>query len=210
MPNIRLTPEQAAKVNLRNPAALAAAARGDMEDAIAASTPGGILAQEAAGQRMLVDSGALLPKRTTGIGDGPTREQITAETGIVFGDDKDDLFVNVTLPAGWKIEATGHSMWSKVLDANGIERAEIFYKAAFYDRSAHCYFHQRFNYENDYAEPIASIFVKDRKTGQVVYTAGTVTSEQYSLREELYGGARTWLEKHYPNYRDPFAYWEDQ
>ena len=65
--------------------------------------------------------------------------------GIVFGKEVDDLFVEVTLPAGWKKEATDHSMWSKLVDDKGRERASIFYKAAFYDRDAHINITQRFH-----------------------------------------------------------------
>jgi len=56
--------------------------------------------------------------------------------GIVFGEKVDDLFTSVTLPEGWHKEATEHAMWSKLIDDQGRERASIFYKAAFYDRSA--------------------------------------------------------------------------
>ena len=48
----------------------------------------------------------------------------------------DDLFTDVKLPQGWRIQPTNHSMWSDLLDEAGVKRAAIFYKAAFYDRSA--------------------------------------------------------------------------
>src|SRR5262245_36184498 len=111
------------------PAALSALAKGDFENFIAASTPGGIEAQEKAGQAELVRS-AKLPK------EGYLRE--TAEAlGIVFSGDIDDLFVAVTLPTGWRLQATDHSMHSDLLDEQGRRRAGVFYKAAFYDRAAH-------------------------------------------------------------------------
>ena len=86
--------------------------------------------QEKRGQEKFVNS-EVLPKR---INMG-TREQLE-EMGIVFGKDVDDLFVYVTLPEGWKKVATDHSMWSRLVDDKGQERASIFYKAAFYDRDA--------------------------------------------------------------------------
>lgn len=60
--------------------------------------------------------------------------------GFVVGEvDKDDpIFRHCELPAGWSRGGTDHAMWSKVLDERGIERVSVFYKAAFYDRSAHC------------------------------------------------------------------------
>lgn len=113
-----------------NLAALAAASRGDLANALVASTPGGIERQEAAGQRTLVDS-AMLPKEIS----GATREQLTA-LGFKFGADVDELFVTCELPPGWTTRGTDHSMHSDLLDEQGRKRAGIFYKAAFYDRRA--------------------------------------------------------------------------
>lgn len=55
----------------------------------------------------------------------------------VIGTSKgDELFFDVHLPAGWNINPTDHPMWSTLVDSEGKERANIFYKAAFYDRDA--------------------------------------------------------------------------
>lgn len=56
--------------------------------------------------------------------------------GFVFGKKIDELFQEVVLPAGWRIQPTDHSMWSNILDENGDNRGDMFYKAAFYDRCA--------------------------------------------------------------------------
>jgi hypothetical protein len=189
-----------------NPAALSAALRGDLDNAIAASTPGGIEAQEAAGQAMLVASGAKLPKD---LGYSKlTREQITAATGIKFGDDADDIFVNVTLPPGWKLRATDHSMWSDLLDANGCKRAAIFYKAAFYDRNASITFERRYRPDCDYAKPRSTFFVTDAKTGERLFTAGDCAYEDYKGKDPLRDALTKWLDEHYPEHANPLAYWE--
>lgn len=93
--------------------------------------PGGIERQEAVGQHELVNSDAL-PAEIHG------DRSVLEAAGVVFGElVKDDpLFVNVTLPEGWKKVATDHSMHSDLLDADGKRRAGIFYKAAHYDRRA--------------------------------------------------------------------------
>lgn len=57
--------------------------------------------------------------------------------GFVKGDDADDLFVICKLPDGWEREGSDHAMWSYIKDERGIRRVSVFYKAAFYDRSAH-------------------------------------------------------------------------
>jgi hypothetical protein len=94
--------------------------------------PRAIEAQEARGQQELVES-EQLPVR---INEGG-REKLEA-LGVVFmpcvGD---DIFRSVKLPKGWKKVLTDHSMWSNLVDDKGVVRAQIFYKAAFYDRSAH-------------------------------------------------------------------------
>lgn len=47
---------------------------------------------------------------------------------------------------------TEHSMWSKLIDSDGLERASVFYKAAFYDRNAHITVNQRFSIAVDYPD----------------------------------------------------------
>lgn len=91
--------------------------------------PGAIEQEEAQGQRELSQDSAL---PTQGLSELPS------EWGIVnLGPrDGDPLFTNVTLPEGWKVQPTDHSMWSDLVDASGTKRAEIFYKAAYYDRRA--------------------------------------------------------------------------
>jgi hypothetical protein len=66
--------------------------------------------------------------------------------GFVFGQEVDDLFIEVKFPAGWKKVATEHSMWTDLVDDKGRKRGGIFYKAAFYDRSAHMHLNRRYSY----------------------------------------------------------------
>ncbi|MHC4311264.1 MAG: hypothetical protein ACYSW3_02190 [Planctomycetota bacterium] len=91
----------------------------------------GIVESEKRGQQHFVNTD-VLPKVIR----PPKAKQTLEEMGVIFGEDDDDLFVDVTLPEGWKKEPTDHDMWSRLLDADGNEVAMIFYKAAFYDRDA--------------------------------------------------------------------------
>lgn len=86
---------------------------------------------EAAGQRELVHSSTLPSDMKPG-------EDAYLALGFTFGpvDDSDRMFRPATLPAGWRKEGSDHSMWSYVVDELGRRRVAIFYKAAFYDRSA--------------------------------------------------------------------------
>jgi hypothetical protein len=85
---------------------------------------------ESAGQSQLIHSTSLPAEILHS-----TREEFEA-LGFVFGD-QDDLFMQATLPEGWRKEGSDHAMWSHVVDERGLKRVNVFYKAAFYDRKAH-------------------------------------------------------------------------
>jgi hypothetical protein len=90
-----------------------------------------ITGQEAAGQAQLVNS-ASLPTDTAGT------DADFLKLGFTFGDPNpsDPMFRPTTLPEGWRKEGSDHAMWSYVVDQLGRRRVAVFYKAAFYDRSA--------------------------------------------------------------------------
>lgn len=98
--------------------------------------PNAIEAQEAQGQQELVKSSQLPVKANSPRGVNAAEKYRELGICVVGNSAGDNLFLNVTLPDGWQIQATGHPMWSKLIDANGKEIASIFYKAAFYDREA--------------------------------------------------------------------------
>lgn len=93
---------------------------------------GSIEAMEARGQVEFVASD-VMPTRMR-----PSPEAFEA-LGFKFGPevDGDPLFRYAELPPGWRKQPTDHDMWSKIVDAVGVERIAVFYKAAFYDRTAH-------------------------------------------------------------------------
>lgn len=99
--------------------------------------PSAIEAQEAAGQKELVNSSQLPIKVNSPYGID-IREKYQSMGIIILDRKKDDdvLFFDVELPKGWKLEPTEHSMWNNLIDDKGEIRANIFYKAAFYDRDA--------------------------------------------------------------------------
>jgi hypothetical protein len=99
------------------------------------SKPGGIEQQEAQGQQNLVQS-------TTLPIDGDW--EVLERWGIVKGEPIDDLFCHCTLPEGWTKAPTDRRLWSSLVDARGLIRASIFYKAAFKNRDAFFYSVTRF------------------------------------------------------------------
>jgi hypothetical protein len=186
-----------------NPAALLAALSGDFDNARVAATPGGIEAQEAAGQAMLC-AAAQLPKEMHGC----TREQLES-IGFKFGADVDELFVTCTLPPGWKKQASDHSMHSDLLDDKGRRRAGIFYKAAFYDRRADLSISRRFaisSYEDGADDDHRRVVVKDG--GAAVHAVGEYKSRDFTECDRLEKLAEAWLAERYPNWNDAFAYWD--
>jgi hypothetical protein len=102
--------------------------------------PNAIERQEAEGQKELVEAGCFLPTEAP----EDLLSFIVTEGGDLGELVVDDpLFFHATLPEGWSIKPTDHSMWSDLVDADGVVVASIFYKAAFYDRKAHMHDQRR-------------------------------------------------------------------
>jgi hypothetical protein len=128
-------------------------------------------------------------------------------------------------------------MWSKLVDQNGSERAAIFYKAAFYDRSAHMSWSCRFivkrepedRYETDqsyedrqkgnwyhrvYDQKFNRVIreIKYRQPSQSAVKTPEATRKYYHDTEELEKGhAKTlseWLSSFAPDYAKPQMYWD--
>ncbi len=179
---------------------------------------GSIERQEAQGQHDLVASTQLPVKGTK------DKEEMWAKMGIELGPLRpDDIFRDAVLPPGWELKATYHHMWSDLVDANGMPRAGIFYKAAFYDRRAHVRLNRRFSYTQDYDTPATVVcwVVTDRCIKTPLYSVQFDVPSRMKQFQEHYakirsleqehgnaGGCRSWLKKHYPNYEDPTEYWE--
>lgn len=163
--------------------------------------------QESRGQRNFVNS-ETLPKEIN-YGELEQFEKM----GIVFHEDADDLFVYVTLPEGWSKIPTSHSMWSKLTDEFGRERASIFYKAAFYDRSAFMNISRRFNLSvyKEFEDGLRRWVALDGE--EVIFVSDPFNFDDdipsYEESKILSGEAELWMNSNYPNWRDPMAYWEE-
>lgn len=96
---------------------------------------------EAAGQAQVVHSDQLPTQAPWATDEDRTSTTTLEDLGFVKGEPVpgDALFVRCTFPEGWRREGSDHAMWSYVVDDRGLRRVAIFYKAAFYDRSAHAY-----------------------------------------------------------------------
>lgn len=182
---------------------------------------GGIERQEADGQRELCASEQLPAKMIGG------RAVFEAMGIIIVGPSEgDDLFVDVKLPQGWRKRGTTHAMHSELLDAKGNVRAEIFYKAAFYDRRADIIPSTRFSiecresadhrevrgYVVDRAVNAKGVVEKDRAVF-VSAPAPMKGDDDWAGRDAAQNAvvahATAWLDAHYPTWKSPAAHWED-
>jgi len=166
----------------------------------AALVPGGIAAQERAGQRVLVAS-TDMPKELR-----PSREAFET-LGFTFGEDVDRFFVSATLPAGWTRSATSHAMHSDILDEQGRQRAGVFYKANPYDRRADAYLVTRFQVRSVYAdegdEAVYAVF----DAGSECFRTEPFTQRDWPAMNAREKEAIAWLAEHVPDYDDPTANW---
>jgi len=160
--------------------------------------PNAIEQQEKQGQQELVSS-LQLPRKVNSPRGVNAAEQYHKMGIQVFTSSKgDDLFLGVKLPEGWKKEATEHSMWSRLLDNNGIERGSIFYKAAFYDRDSFINFNTRYHVDYVKVGETYEYAAKDRLTGLELFRSENQDSNL----------CRTFLTENYPDWEDINSYWE--
>ncbi len=193
------------------PAALAALVKGDLDNFLTASLPGGIEAQEAAGQRALCGAAGRLPTRGTEASE--LRAQWEA-VGFVFGGTlpgKEAIFTACTFPVGWALKPTGHSMWSDVVDDKGRKRAQVFYKAAFYDLSAHTFgLEPRYEVSGEYDQKTGDMVgytVRDRGSDESLHVVALPLGTSYNGREQFRTAAEAWLVAAFPDHKNPLAYW---
>jgi len=169
---------------------------------------GAVEAQEAQGQRELVESEALPT-------DLNRNEETVRSWGVKFlgVDEHNPLFQHVELPAGWTKRATDHAMWTDLLDAKGRKRASIFYKAAFYDQRAFLNVERRFHVESDYPlrEKNNEAVAKVLDCGKVVFETEPIPCGDRpgcEVQDRADALATVWLDEHYPMWKDAGAYWD--
>ncbi len=147
------------------------------------------------------------------------------EKGEVFVSSKgDDLFVDVILPEGWKKQGSDHDMWSYVLDEKGRVRINVFYEAAFYDRRADADLNCRFSITTDTVTADGSsgseLPYKEREkldmigivmdVEKVIWKSEPIKPMEGSWNQNdlARNEAEQWINKNFPDYKDPFAYWD--
>ena len=185
------------------PAQLKAVENGDIENFIIAATRGGIEAQEAAGQKSLV-ADQTLPKEC------PRSE--LEKLGFIFAENADDIFISVKFPEGWSKKATDHSMWSSLLDEKNRKRGSIFYKAAFYDRSAHMTLDRRFSVRQNY-DIDNGVQYQVFDCDNYIFETNKIECEKHSdkyweAQDTAKLEAEAYLNERHPEWHDVSAHWD--
>lgn len=113
----------------------------------------------------------------------------------------DGLLLNARLPDGWQAIQT-EDRHGQLLDPQGRVRATLFYKGSVYDTRGHLQVRRRYTAYR--GRPGNSAWcVWDWATGTVLFE-DTKTPDK-----EQYDRAMAWLNKNYPRWKDPSAYWND-
>lgn len=184
-----------------------------MQSWVMGGNPNAILAQEAEGQQSFVNSETL--PTDMGCYSGYNTKAILEAAGVKFvcTVPDDPMFQVVELPEGWQKKATDHSMHSNLVDNKGRVRARIFYKAAFYDRSANLSLARRyevsFDYDRSENEGVGVANVTDG--GEVIFSTEPIPvnrEKSWKTSEQANKLAVEWLDKNYPDWENPGAYWD--
>lgn len=175
--------------------------------------PYSVLAQEARGTREMITSDQF-----------PADCDIKAleKIGVVVKGPSagDPMFLDVVLPAGWKKVASAEdSRTTNLVDDKGNVRGYAWYKAASYDRKArggvYCRFGTLHRYFNDYRLSVG--WVTDEKNRSAPRPIHETTERRFNTdrecfdsgsEEAAYKECAVWLDAHYPNWKDPSAYWD--
>lgn len=147
--------------------------------------------------------------------------KVWEKLGFKFEDiENDNVLLKATLPEGWVLMPTSHSMWNEIYDDKNRLRAEMFYKAAFYDRSAHMSLKNRYDIHSASCGPLdMDEIIYFGNEQEVLFIAGIVKNggnfglpkeERDKIRHEksrLYDLAREFAKENYPQYERINTYW---
>lgn len=208
-------------------------------DAIGRKDPSeAIYAQEKRGQQSFCNS-TDLPIAGGGYGepgvvDQKLKDQLEA-MGIKTGEpyEEDPIFMSVELPEGWEKRPTDHDMWNDLVDNKGRVRANIFYKAAVYDRSSFMRLSPRFSYKKNYddfrenedshknthiqhrvfdCDKVVFACEPEKDTRWETEPDKDLESKALTLSHEIdesqWVKCKEWLNEHYPEWEDPTKYWD--
>lgn len=206
-------------------AAMGALARGDHANYEVANTPGGVEAQEKRGQEEQ-EAKETLPITMNGC-----KKEDFEKLGFKFFGKTDRIFWQCSFPPGWKKRATGHSLWSNLIDDKDRNRGSIFFKAAFYDYDAFISLNPRYiikrimldakkeeifdrktgefkDGKRGAEDTLLRFDVVDTATEESVFASDLVERKAYISQEAEQKKCDEWIAKNYPDWKSPSAYWD--
>ena len=170
---------------------------------------------EAEGQQRAVNNTMVAKKMR------PSRQD-WEQLGFAFSDiSGDDVLCKATLPEGWIIVPTDHSMWNDIIDQNGRKRGSMFYKSSFYDRDAHMDLNCRYGVRSDYiGDDYSTTEIYFGNDSEKLFVAGQVHRQKNATREEILAEydemdrlkamAKKFGDENYPDWKNVHAYWDDE
>lgn len=69
-------------------------------------------------------------------GEGPFPTETLEALGFAIGGEVEDIFFEVTPPAGWELVSNDNALWYDVIDEKGKKRGTVYYQPAEQDRHA--------------------------------------------------------------------------
>jgi hypothetical protein len=164
-----------------------------------------IEAMEKRGQTQLVNSDRLPSNGSNG--ERASNDDAYLALGFTFGqpDLGDPMFRPATLPPGWRREASDHAMWSYIVDELDRRRVAIFYKAAYYDRSAFMRLETTYSY-------CANALYENRPPtlDDTWLTAEIAVAEFSGMRDEQLSRAAEYDRLATDKTRTDATYWQEQ
>lgn len=169
---------------------------------LASATPGGIERQELKARDHLCKQPTQLPHPT-----GEVRNALE-KLGFVFGKPVNSLFIECRLPDDWSMRPTESAYWTNLCDNKGRARFSIFYKAAFYDQRASISPNRRYSinlFTHTDGLGVYKCVIRDQDS--TVHEVGTWVASSPGAKVEILEKAQQWMGANYPDYNNPYAYW---
>ncbi len=140
-------------------------------------------------------------------------KEVLEAVGVEFFDpiENDPTLQLVKLPVGWKIFSNNSQVM--LLDEIGRNRADIYYKdTPFGNGQVAVFVRSRHYICTDVAENSKVVLVRAMKNkvsgSRMVYATTALATHGYrDALDAAKGQVETWLDCHYPDWRNPTAYW---
>lgn len=182
---------------------------------IAILRQGDVFLSQTALQRLPIKFNAVLPTDMRARDERYDAKDVLAKAGVrlgpaVYGD---PIFMEVRLPVGWRIESTNEHMKFNLVDSKGRLRAMIIYHNVIGNRWAFLNVEPRFGVRivKDGTPENAAVAGVTDGNSHILFTTRPIRfgkKGRYKAEEKAQRLAEAWLNKRYPEWKNPAAYWD--